>query len=255
MTSSSSQGLVVDEATTASPIAQPHQATGWRSRGSQVMTAEAHGCCLRRARATPPAAPSRTTTSDRGDPGREATVVVAPPTAGRPGPRRRRPPRSAGRYGWFARSGRSWSRSPSESAKASSTAWASWSCSARRRLGRGLAWSARRGRRASGWPSRAGSATASSSGWAWASAWASACGVGSACGPDVAGGAVPDHRDVAAGRDRERAGAERGVAPLPRLRRRTTTAPSRRRRAGCSRTGRRRARRRSGRRTPGNRWT
>ena len=62
-------------------------------------------------------------------------------------------------------------------------------------------------------------------------------GVGVACrvrgragaGPYVAGRAVPDHRDVAAGRDRQRARAEATSRSTSRSSRRTTTGPSRRR--------------------------
>ena len=101
MTSSSIQMFVVDEATTARPIAQPHQATGWRSRAARSSTGsgrsgQAHGCCLRRTTATP-----------RQRPGARRPRRERPTPAGR---RRQWPPRgrpgrraSAARLGLLVR--------------------------------------------------------------------------------------------------------------------------------------------------------
>ena len=220
MTSNSIQRFVVNDATTASPIAQPHQATGGGRAAAR--SAPGSGCCLRRATATAPAAPRSTTT----------TTGATQPGAHR----RRRLGRSDGSAGVLDDA----PASVCSSAGASDVGALVVSDGEARR-GLRLLGPARSGRRGlsarpgstkrlgwptgSGWASRSASATASSS--ASASGWASASGgaPGRPAGADVAGGAVPDHGDVPARRDREGARAQRGVGPLPRLPVRPPQAP------------------------------
>ena len=236
--------FVVKEATMARPIAQPHQATGWRSRASQDRSAAA-GSRLRLRR----------------------TTATAPARRGARRPGRVAPRPGARRHSDVAGSTGS-SRRPASVVRSVGVS-VDGSVGRPPRLGgrsvRRLRLLGPDGRlRRSRWASAPGVGVGV--GVARASASGSGDGVLVGVGVGVMGvrwtpgvdgvrrrGAVPDHRDVPAGGDvsdprRARSSSTSPVVPSDHH------SPSRRRRAGCSRTGRRRTP--SMRQTkPGNRWT